>query len=137
MSGIRLKTRSELATVLRRFSSRLEQHEVGTPIFIEGESSHGCYLILRGALQLACKSRNAHPIFEALVEDGCLVGLPATINGHRYSLTCVAASAVELAYLSRQDITKLMKDEPRAAFMLLDFLSCEVQSSRRPGSEPQ
>ena len=131
MSEIRLKTTTELEVALKRFSSRQEQYQAGATIFSEGDSSHGCYLVVRGALRLTLESRNSDPMFEALADEGCLVGLPATINGHRYSLTCVAASDVELAYISRQDITTLMKRQPDAAFMLLDFLSNEVQTGRK------
>src|SRR3974390_854562 len=121
MSGIRLKTTIELGAALKKFSSRTEQHKAGATIFGVGESSHGCYLVVSGGLRLSIKSRCGNPIFELLAEHGCLVGLPATINGDRYSLTCEAASDVELAYLSRRDITTLVKHQPDAAIMLLDF----------------
>ena len=76
------------------------------------------------------ESSPGHKVIEWAVGQGCLVGLPATINGRTYSLTCEVIEDAQLVYLSRRDLALMMNTETAAAMRLLDILSTEIQAVR-------
>jgi len=76
------------------------------------------------------ESPTGNTIVEWAVGQECLVGLPATINGRAYSLTCEVVEDAELVYLSRQNLALMMKSETAAGMKLLDILSSEIQAVR-------
>lgn len=135
MTGFRLKTAATLEVVLDRLAGSSIEAKPGEHIFQEGEKAHGCYLVRDGNLRLYLNPSVGGKVLEMTVGEGCLIGLPATINEHCYSLSCQAISDSRLALLSRDDITRLMREDTKAAVLLLDFLSTEVQEIRRTVAE--
>jgi CRP-like cAMP-binding protein len=146
MSALGLKADSELQATLRAFASRTVERGASEFLFHQGEEPHGCYLINRGKVKLWMEASPGHRLMQRVVGQGCMVGLPASINGRVYSLTCEVIEDAELAYLSRHDLALMMKGESSAAMKLLDLLSTEVQAVRsevanssrtvRPASTP-
>jgi CRP-like cAMP-binding protein len=100
-------------------------------LFRQGEMARGCYLIKSGTLRLFMESPTGKRITERVVGIGCIVGLPATINGKALSLSCRVVDDAELVFLTRRELTEMMKDDINAAMKLLDLLSSEVQSTRK------
>ena len=130
MSAFGVTTDSELQVTLRVFASQTLERKASEFVFHQGEQPHGCYLIKSGKMRLSMESSTGHKIIEWAVGQGCLVGLPATINGRAYSLTCEVIEDAQLVYLSRQDLALMMKTETAAAIKLLDILSTEIQAVR-------
>ena len=130
MSAFGVTTDSELQVTLRVFASQTVERTASEFVFRQGEEPHGCYLIKSGKMRLSMESAPGHKIIEWAVGQGCLVGLPATINGRAYSLTCEVIEDAQLVYLSRQDLALMMKTETAAAMKLLDILSTEIQAVR-------
>src|SRR5512133_1050203 len=94
-----LKADAELRELLRNYSKETKHRKALSCIFREGEKTHGFYLILRGKVRLYMESKPSKKLMERVVGEGCLIGLPATVSSHPYSLTCEAVEDVELAYL--------------------------------------
>lgn len=146
MSALKLTADSELQATLRAFASQTVERRAPQFLFHQGEEPHGCYLIKSGKVRLWMEVPPGHRIMQRVVGQGCLVGLPASINGRVYSLTCEVIEDAECAYLSRHDLALLMKGDVAAAMKLLDLLSTEVQAVRsefansspafRPASKP-
>lgn len=130
MPAFGLTADSELQAALRAFSSQAVERKAPEFLFHQGDKPHGCYLIKRGKVRLSMESPSGQKIVQRVVGEGCLVGLPASINGRMYSLSCEVIEDVELAYLSRQDLALLMKSDTGTAMKLLDLLSIEVQAVR-------
>ena len=130
MSAFGVTTDSELQVTLRGFASQTVERKASEFVFHQGEEPHGCYLIKSGKMRLSMESSPGHKVIEWAVGQGCLVGLPATINGRTYSLTCEVIEDAQLVYLSRQDLALMMKTETAAAMRLLDILSTEIQAVR-------
>jgi CRP-like cAMP-binding protein len=125
-----LKADAELRELLRNYASEVVIRKSPAFIFREGEKAHGFYLVLRGAVRLYLESIPGEKIMERVLTQSYLVGLPATISGHPYSLTCELVEDAELAYLSLRDFSNLMKCETDGAMKLLGLLSGEVQAAR-------
>jgi CRP-like cAMP-binding protein len=62
---------------------------------------------------------------------GCLLGVPASINHHPYSLTAVVKEDAELRFISVEALAELMKREPSLTMKLVTMLSEEVRSMRK------
>jgi CRP-like cAMP-binding protein len=130
MSALGLKADSKLQATLRAFSSRTVERRASEFLFHQGEEPHGCYLIKRGQVRLWMEASPEQRIMQRVAGQGCIVGLPASVNGRVYSLTCEVIEDAELAYLSRHDLALLMKNDTTAAVKLLDLLSTEIQAVR-------
>jgi CRP-like cAMP-binding protein len=131
MPTFTLKADSELCESLCKHSSRTVALKAKEYLFRQGEMARGCYMIKSGTLRLFMESPSGKRITEKEVGEGCIVGLPATINRHPLSLSCRASKDVELVFLSRQDLAGLMQNEIKAAMKILDLLSTEVQATRK------
>lgn len=130
MCAVGMAADHDLQVILRTFASQVVQKGATELLFHQGEEPHGCYLVKRGKVRLFMEANPGQRVFRRVVGPGCLVGLPATINGRAYSLTSEVVEDAELAYLSRQDIALLIKSDTSAAMKLLDLLSSEVQEVR-------
>jgi CRP-like cAMP-binding protein len=130
MNSFGVRADSQLQATLRTFASQTVERKASEFVFHQGETPHGCYLVKSGKMRLSMESSTGHTIIEWAVGQGCLVGLPATINGRAYSLTCEVVEDAQLVYLSRQDLALMMKSETAAAMKLLDILSSEIQAVR-------
>ena len=131
MATFKMSVDTELHASLCKYSSGTVEVKAHEYLFRQGEDSRGCYLVKHGTLHLFMESSSGKHILGREVGEGCIVGLPATINGHPLSLTCRVVEDAELALLSRADLTELMRNDVSAAMKILDLLSTEVQSTRR------
>jgi CRP-like cAMP-binding protein len=120
----------DLQATLRTFASQVVERKTSELLFQQGDKPHGCYLVKSGKVRLSMEGESGQSVIERVVGKGGLVGLPASINGRVYSLTCEVIEDAELAYLSRQDLALLMKSDTSAGMKLLDVLSGEVQAMR-------
>lgn len=131
MAAFKMTADVDLQTSLCRYSSSTMEVKAREYLFRQGEEARGCYLIKRGVLSLFMESSSGKRILGRELGAGCVVGLPATINGNPLSLTCRVVEDAEVAFLSRNDLMELMSKDVGAAMKILDLLSTEVQSTRR------
>jgi len=130
MSTFGVRADTNLQAALRTFASQAVELKASDFLFHQGDKPHGCYLIKSGKMRLSLDAVPGLGILRRVVGPGCVVGLPATINGHVYSLSCEAIEDAELAHLSKQDVALLIKSNTAAAMKLLDLLSSEIQAVR-------
>jgi CRP-like cAMP-binding protein len=125
----------ELQKSLCKYSSSTIDLKAREYLFHQGEEARGCYLIRRGVVLLYMEAPAGKRILGRELGPGGIVGLPATINAQPLSLTCRVLEDTELAFLSRQDLTDLMRNNPGAAMKILDLLSTEVQLTRKQAAK--
>ncbi len=131
MAAFRMAADADLQASMCKHSSGTIEVRAREYLFHQGEGARGCYLVRRGVLSLFMEGSSGKKILGREVGSGCIVGLPATINGNPLSLSCRAMEDAELAFLSREDLMQLMRNDVRAAMQILDLLSSEVQATRR------
>ncbi|HLH09708.1 MAG TPA: Crp/Fnr family transcriptional regulator [Terriglobales bacterium] len=130
MNAFGLTADTDLEAALRSFASEVVERKATEFLFHQGEKPHGCYLIKKGVLRLSIQAHEGDPIIQKVIGKGSVVGLPATINGGAYSLSCEILEDAELAHLSRQDLTLLLRSDTAMAIKILDLLSSEVHAVR-------
>jgi len=119
MSTFGLKADAELQAILVANTTNILERNAHDRLFREGDQSDGVYLIRKGALRLSLEASTGKMILSRVVGHGYVVGIPATINGERYSLNCDIVEDAELAYISRRDLTHLIHNDTGAAIKLL------------------
>lgn len=130
-SAFKIVADPELQASLCRCASGTVQIKAREYLFRQGEETPGCYLVRRGILCLFMEAPSGKRILGREVGEGCIVGLPATLNRQPLSLTCRVVEDAELAFLSREDLMEMMRNDVGSAMKILDLLSTEVQSTRR------
>ncbi len=130
MSAFGLEADPELQTKLSANASQTLRRSANQRLFGEGDQCDGVYLVRSGALRLSLETSPGKTIMTRVVGQGYVVGLPATIHGCQYSLSCDVVEDAELAYISRSSVMELIQSDTNVAVKLLDLLSSEVQTLR-------
>ncbi|MFP5235331.1 MAG: Crp/Fnr family transcriptional regulator [Acidobacteriota bacterium] len=106
-------------------------------LFRQGEAAHGLYLLLSGDATLRLESPMGDDIVFMPAMPGSLLGLPGLIGNLAYSMSCEAKQGAEICYLSRDEFSKLMMNEPPLAMMMLRVLAAEVRTARSAMANPE
>jgi CRP-like cAMP-binding protein len=62
---------------------------------------------------------------------GSLLGLPGLIGDEPYTLTALAHDGARLSFVTREEFSGLMQNDPQLALKILHVLAAEVRSARR------
>lgn len=104
-------------------------------LFTQGESPSGLYVLRGGGARLSMSSSTGDVIMSIPVAPGSLLGLPALIGNQPYSLTAKALKGAELCFVSREEFSRLMLNEPHLSLCILRVLAAEVRTARFAISE--
>lgn len=137
MSSFTLKADTNLQAELMENMSRLVVKQPGQTIYKQGQKPVGLFLVHSGKVRVFLESKAGKTMLERTVGPGCLLGLPATINGVAYSVSAEAIDTCELALLSRRELIRLMRSNTSAALKLLDLLSQEIRFMRSEIANPK
>jgi CRP-like cAMP-binding protein len=135
MPGYNFKADDQLQTIILRHSETVHATR-GTTLFREGEKVSGMYLIVKGTVDLLLHSAGLVSL-QRSATPGCLLGVPASINKHPYSLTAVVREDAELRFISVQELGELMKRETSLTMQLVTMLSEEVRAMRKVFAGPR
>lgn len=106
----------------------------GEVIIREGETSHNDFmaLVLDGEVTVENNIVTAHDsMVVSVLGPGSLIGDMGIIDGGPRSATCIAASDLALAVLTRDALTKLMEHQPAVAARLLLAMSKRIADHLR------
>ncbi len=99
-------------------------------LFRQGDDPCGLYILLKGKVTLTMTSPAGKSILSAHAAEGSLLGLPGLIGNEPYTLTAKAHGGAELSFVSRDQFTVLMQNDPLLALTVLQVLAAEVRSAR-------
>ena len=134
MSSYNFKADEQLQSIIHR-NSETVLASAGTIIFKEGEKPRGMYLVVSGKIELLLHSAGLVSLIRR-APAGCLVGVPASINHHPYSLTAKVVETAELRFVSVKTLADLMKSDPFVTMQLVAMLSEEVRAMRKVVAHP-
>ncbi len=66
-----------------------------------------------------------------ITEPGSLLGLPATVTGHRYSLTAEAVTDTSLICVGIAEFRQVLKENPTLCYSVIRMLAEEIRALRR------
>jgi CRP/FNR family transcriptional regulator, polysaccharide utilization system transcription regulator len=135
MPSYNFKADEKLQAVILRNSESVHV-KAGSTLFSEGEKARGMYLLVSGKVELLLHSAGLVSL-ERRAVPGCLIGVPASINHHPYSLTARVEEDAELRFVSVQKLADLMRRDPWLTMQLVTMLSEEVRDMRKYVANPQ
>ncbi len=101
----------------------------GTILFREGQLPKGVFLVLEGRIAL---SSGDDPVrVTRIAEKGSLLGLPATVLNHPYSLTAETVSHVRLCHISTAKFRKMLGTNTDLGLTVVTILAEEISVMRK------
>lgn len=107
----------------------LKTASAGTILFRLGQEPNGVFLVMEGRVAL---SSGEDPVrVTRIAEKGSLLGLPATVQNHPYSLTAEAVSYVKLCHISPSKFRKLLATNTELGLTVVNMLAEEISVLRK------
>ncbi len=100
-------------------------------LFSQGDAPTGVYILLGGTIMLSMRSTSGESLMNTPALPGSLLGLPGLIGNAAYSLSAHALKGAEVSFVSREEFTRLMLNEPPLSVLILRVLAAEVRTARR------
>jgi CRP-like cAMP-binding protein len=100
-------------------------------LFNQGEIPAGLYILNQGETTLTMTSPTGEQLVSVQAPAGSLLGLPGLIGNEPYTLTATARNGAQLSFISRDEVTSLMRTDSTLALKMLQVLAAEVRSARR------
>jgi len=91
----------------------------GTIIFDEGSEDNTMALVIKGAIDIIKKESGSKTNIIATILPSQSFGEMSLVDGEARSAQVVAASDVQMLFLSKQNLLRLQKENPIIAFKLL------------------
>jgi CRP/FNR family transcriptional regulator, cyclic AMP receptor protein len=103
----------------------------GAVLFRRGEPPFGVFLLRKGSISLRLESDQGNVFIDRAVTPVSIVGLPACLSDSRYSLTAQTLEESDLAFIGRNVLTEVIKDDPRIGLELMRALGEEIGQMRQ------
>jgi CRP-like cAMP-binding protein len=113
--------------LLEESSPRIEP--AGVVLFRRDQPAFGIFLVGTGSVSLRF-DRTHTTVLDRIAGRGSILGLPATLSGSAYSLTAVTRERCRLAFLERERLLKMLRNNTEVCLQLLGVLGEEVISVR-------
>ena len=97
-----------------------------TVLFRRGEKASGMFVVLSGKVSLGLGVDSA---FCRTYGPGALVGLPATLTRHNYSMTATVTEDAELCFWTPDALDSLLRQRPDLCQPLLAILGEKIAES--------
>ena len=104
--------------------------EPGATLFRQGEAAKGLYVVKSGKVQLSLADPDGGVTPDRLAQEGCVLGLPATMTGNPYTLTARIEDRSEVVFVEREKALDLFRNDPTLCFEVVEILAQEVSYMR-------
>ena len=121
---------SPLATRLAAQAKTLTVNK-GDVVFAQGEKPSGVFVVLDGSVRLSVMSDVGADVWSRSQGAGAILGLPACMSGHNYSVSAIAEETSTVAFVGRRELKQLAASDSVVGREILHILSDEVFNVRR------
>ena len=95
------------------------QAPAGTEIILEGEGGDFMLMLIEGKVEVLKRDRWKVPQLMAVIEAGKTLGEMSMIDGESRFATCVAAEPTVLAVLDRENLARIIVEQPMLGAKIL------------------
>jgi CRP-like cAMP-binding protein len=95
----------------------------GKRLFHYGEPARGLYVVEKGNINLFLSSESGNEQLFETVGPGSVLGLSEAISGATHKLTAVAGCRAEVSFINRQELLRLLRQNPACCMQLVRLLS--------------
>ncbi len=118
-----------LVKVLRERSTPLDCGD-GRVLFRQDDSPDGLYIVHDECVNLSMRLPGGELVMDIPAQPGSLLGLPGCVSGIGYSLSATARKGAQVSFVSREEFSRMMLQDPSIAMMILKVLATEVRTAR-------
>src|SRR5579863_2185375 len=118
-----------LVSALRDRSTPLDCRD-DRVLFRQDDRPDGLYIVHDGEVSLTMRSPAGDLVMDIPAQPGSLLGLPALVGGEGYSLSATAQRGAHVSFVTREQFSRMMFEEPAIAVMILKVLAAEVRTAR-------
>jgi len=108
---------------------RTSSYPSGAILFMEGEPARGVYIVCQGRVKLLTTNSDGKTLIFKIAKPGEILGLNATLAGIPHEITAETLQPAQLAYVSREDFLKLIKDNADACLHVAQHLGRDCHSA--------
>jgi CRP/FNR family transcriptional regulator len=101
----------------------------GALIFVEGQVPRGVYILCQGRAKLMATNREGKTFIMKIAQPGEILGLHAVVTGSPYELTVETLQPSQLAFISRADFLRFIKEHGDACLHVAQQLSNDCQAA--------
>ncbi|MCF6181903.1 Crp/Fnr family transcriptional regulator [Lutibacter sp.] len=103
----------------------IKKYEKDAFLFEQGEKVDGIYFITKGKVKIF-NTEFAKSTILKLASKGDIVGL-SSLNFQKYLFSASALNHVKAYFISLKNLKKILKSTPKLSFLLINYLSLELQ----------
>jgi CRP/FNR family transcriptional regulator, cyclic AMP receptor protein len=108
---------------------RTSSYPAGAILFMEGEPARGVYIVCQGRVKLLTTNSEGKTLILKIAKPGEILGLNATLSGTPHEITAETLQPVQLAYVSREDFLKFIKENGDACLQVAQHLGRDCHSA--------
>jgi CRP/FNR family transcriptional regulator, cyclic AMP receptor protein len=101
----------------------------GAVLFVEGQIPRGVYVLCQGRMKLTTSNREGKTLIMKIVQPGEILGIQSVVTGEPYELTVETLQPSQLAFISRADFLRFIKEHADACLHVAQQLSNECQAA--------
>jgi len=108
---------------------RTSSYPAGAILFMEGEAARGVYIVCQGRVKLLTTNSDGKTLIFKIAKPGDVLGLNAAISGTSHEITAETLQPTQLAYISREDFVKFIKEHGDACLQVAQHLGRDCHSA--------
>lgn len=108
---------------------RMSSYPAGAILFMEGELARGVYILCQGRVKLLTTNSDGKTLIFKIAKPGEMLGLNATLSGTPHEITAETLQPAQLAYVSREDFLKFIKENGDACLQVAQHLGRDCHSA--------
>ena len=108
---------------------RTSSYPSGAILFMEGEQARGVYIICQGRVKLLTTNSEGKTLIFKIAKPGEILGLNATLSGTVHEITAETLQPTQLAYVSREDFLKFIRENGDACLQVAQHLGRDCHSA--------
>jgi len=108
---------------------RTSSYPSGAILFMEGEAARGVYIICQGRVKLLTTNSDGKTLIFKIAKPGEILGLNATLGGTAHEITAETLQPTQLAYISREDFLRFIKENGDACLQVAQHLGRDCHSA--------
>jgi len=108
---------------------RTSSYPAGAILFMEGEPARGVYIVCQGRVKLLTTNSDGKTLIFKIAKPGDILGLNPAISGQPHEITAETLQPTQLAYVSREDFLKFIKEHGDACLQVAQHLGRDCHSA--------
>ncbi|HZQ22756.1 MAG TPA: Crp/Fnr family transcriptional regulator [Terriglobales bacterium] len=101
----------------------------GALVLMEGQAARGVYLVCHGRVKMYTTNSEGKTLILKIAQAGEIIGMHSVVSGTAHELTVETLQPSQLAYISREDFLRFLKENGDACLQAAQHLSRDCQSA--------